>query len=84
MGTFLLCTFGSAVALYALLILLSMVMGDTAWLVAGLLALGAVFALLACVLEKLDRVEQRLARLEQQPQGTETKPENSDPGAPEE
>ena len=55
MKTFFLCMFGSAVVVYAAVMLLYMIAGDAAWLIAGLLALGAVFGLLACALEKRDR-----------------------------
>ena len=65
MKTFFLCMFGSAVVVYAAVMLPYMIAGDAAWLIAGLLALGAVFGLLACALEKLDLTEQRLDRLEQ-------------------
>lgn len=65
MKTFFLCMFGSAVVVYAAVMLLYMIVGDAAWLIAGLLALGAVFGLLACALEKLDQTVQRLDRLEQ-------------------
>ena len=47
MKTFFLCMFGSAVVVYAAVMLLYMIAGDAAWLIAGLLALGAVFGLLA-------------------------------------
>ena len=48
---------------YALLMLLGAVLGDAVWFIAALLAAGVVVALLACVLEKLGRVEQKLDKL---------------------
>ena len=43
--------------------LLGAVLGDAVWFIAALLAAGVVVALLACVLEKLGRVEQKLDKL---------------------
>ena len=52
-----------AAVLCALLMLLGAVLGDAVWFIAALLAAGVVVALLACVLEKLGRVEQKLDKL---------------------
>ena len=63
MGTFLMYLAGFSILAYALLMLLGAVLGDAVWFVAALLAAGVVVALLACVLEKLDRLEQKLEKL---------------------
>ena len=63
MGTFLMYLAGFSILAYALLMLLGAVLGDVGWFIAALLAAGVVVALLACVLEKLGRVEQKLDRL---------------------
>ena len=63
MGTFLMYLAGFSILAYALLMLLGAVLGDAGWFVAALLAAGVVVALLACVLEKLDRLEQKLEKL---------------------
>ena len=60
MGTFLMYLAGFSMLAYALLMLLGAVLGDAGWFIAALLAAGVVVALLACVLEKLGRVEQKL------------------------
>ena len=54
MGTFLMYLAGFSILAYALLMLLGAVLGDAVWFIA---------ALLACVLEKLGRVEQKLDKL---------------------
>ena len=64
MGTFLMYLAGFSILAYALLMLLGAVLGDVGWFIAALLAAGVVVALLACVLEKLGRVEQKLDRVE--------------------
>ena len=63
MGTFLMYLAGFSILAYALLMLLGAVLGDAGWFIAALLAAGVVVALLACVLEKLGRVEQKLDKL---------------------
>ena len=63
MGTFLMYLAGFSILAYALLMLLGTVLGDAVWFIAALLAAGVVVALLACVLEKLGRVEQKLDKL---------------------
>lgn len=63
MGTFLMYLAGFSILAYALLMLLGAVLGDAVWFIAALLAVGVVVALLACVLEKLGRVEQKLDKL---------------------
>ena len=63
MGTFLMYLAGFSILAYALLMLLGAVLGDVGWFIAALLAAGVVVALLACVLEKLGRVEQKLDKL---------------------
>ena len=63
MGTFLMSLAGFSILAYALLMLLGAVLGDAVWFIAALLAAGVVVALLACVLEKLGRVEQKLDKL---------------------
>ena len=63
MGTFLMYLAGFSILAYALLMLLGAVLGDAVWFIAALLAAGGVVALLACVLEKLGRVEQKLDKL---------------------
>ena len=63
MGTFLMYLAGFSMLAYALLMLLGAVLGDAVWFIAALLAAGVVVALLACVLEKLGRVEQKLDKL---------------------
>lgn len=63
MGTFLMYLAGFSILAYALLMLLGAVLGDAGWFVAALLAAGVVVALLACVLEKLGRVEEKLDKL---------------------
>ena len=63
MGTFLMYLAGFSILAYALLMLLGAVLGDAVWFIAALLAAGVVVALLACVLEKLGRVEQKLDKL---------------------
>ena len=63
MGTFLMYLAGFSILAYALLMLLGAVLGDAVWFIAALLAAGVVVALLACVLEKLGRVEQKLEKL---------------------
>ena len=63
MGTFLMYLAGFSILAYALLMLLGAVLGDVGWFIAALLAAGVVVALLACVLEKLGRVEQKLNKL---------------------
>ena len=63
MGTFLMYLAGFSILAYALLMLLGAVLGDAVWFVAALLAAGVVVALLACVLEKLGRVEEKLDKL---------------------
>ena len=63
MGTFLMYLAGFSILAYALLMLLGAVLGDAVWFIAALLAAGVVVALLACVLEKLGRVEQKLGKL---------------------
>ncbi len=63
MGTFLMYLAGFSILAYALLMLLGAVLGDVGWFIAALLAAGVVVALLACVLEKLGRVEQNLDKL---------------------
>ncbi|MCF2664942.1 hypothetical protein JQM66_10285 [Oscillibacter valericigenes] len=63
MGTFLMYLAGFSILAYALLMLLGAVLGDAVWFIAALLAAGVVVALLACVLEKLGRVEQNLDKL---------------------
>ena len=63
MGTFLMYLAGFSILDYALLMLLGAVLGDAVWFIAALLAAGVVVALLACVLEKLGRVEQKLDKL---------------------
>ena len=63
MGTFLTYLAGFSILAYALLMLLGAVLGDAVWFIAALLAAGVVVALLACVLEKLGRVEQKLDKL---------------------
>ena len=63
MGTFLMYLAGFSILAYALLMLLGAVLGDVGWFIAALLAAGVVVALLACVLEKLGRVEEKLDKL---------------------
>ena len=63
MGTFLMYLAGFSILAYALLMLLGAVLGEAVWFIAALLAAGVVVALLACVLEKLGRVEQKLDKL---------------------
>lgn len=63
MRTFCKVFIGAAVALYALLLMFGALLGNAGMLIAGLLAAGALFALLACLLERLDRVESKLDRL---------------------
>ena len=63
MGTFLMYLAGFSILAYALLMLLGAVLGDAVWFIAALLAAGVVVALLACVLEKLGRVEEKLDKL---------------------
>ena len=63
MGTFFMFLAGFSILAYALLMLLGAVLGDAVWFIAALLAAGVVVALLACVLEKLDRVEKKMDRL---------------------
>ena len=63
MGTFLMYLAGFSILAYALLMLLGAVLGDAVWFIAALLAAGVVVALLACVLEKLNRVEKKLDEL---------------------
>ncbi len=63
MGTFFMYLAGFSILAYALLMLLGAVLGDAGWFIAALLAAGVVVALLACVLEKLDRLEQKLEKL---------------------
>ena len=63
MGTFLLVMLGSAAVCYAVLMGLVMLLGDGGFLVAGLLAVGAVFALFACVLTRQERIEEKLDQL---------------------
>ena len=63
MGTCLMYLAGFSILAYALLMLLGAVLGDAVWFIAALLAAGVVVALLACVLEKLGRVEQKLDKL---------------------
>ena len=63
MGTCLMYLAGFSILGYALLMLLGAVLGDAVWFIAALLAAGVVVALLACVLEKLGRVEQKLDKL---------------------
>ena len=63
MGTFFMYLVGFSILAYALLMLLGAVLGDVGWFIAALLAAGVVVALLACVLEKLGRVEQKLDKL---------------------
>ena len=63
MGTFLMYLAGFSILAYALLMLLGAVLGDAVWFIAALLAAGVVVALLACVLEKLGRVEQKVDKL---------------------
>ena len=63
MGTFFMYLVGFSILAYALLMLLGAVLGDAGWFIAALLAAGVVVALLACVLEKLDRLEQKLEKL---------------------
>ena len=63
MGTFVMYLAGFSILAYALLMLLGAVLGDAVWFIAALLAAGVVVALLACVLEKLGRVEQKLDKL---------------------
>ena len=63
MGTFLMYLAGFSILAYALLMLLGAVLGDVGWFIAALLAAGVVVALLACVLEKLGRVEQKMDKL---------------------
>ena len=63
MGTFLMYLAGFSILAYALLMLLGAVLGDAVRFIAALLAAGVVVALLACVLEKLGRVEQKLDKL---------------------
>ena len=63
MGTFFMYLAGFSILAYALLMLLGAVLGDAVWFVAALLAAGVVVALLACVLEKLGRVEEKLDKL---------------------
>ena len=63
MGTFFMYLVGFSILAYALLMLLGAVFGDAGWFIAALLAAGVVVALLACVLEKLDRLEQKLEKL---------------------
>ena len=63
MATFLMYLAGFSILAYALLMLLGAVLGDAVWFIAALLAAGVVVALLACVLEKLGRVEQKLDKL---------------------
>lgn len=65
MLTFFVYLAGFSILGYALLMLLGMVIGEAAWLVGGLLIVGTVAALLACVLEKLYKIEQRLERMEE-------------------
>ena len=60
MGTFLMYLAGFSILAYALLMLLGAVLGDAVWFIAALLAAGGV---VACVLEKLGRVEQKLDKL---------------------
>ena len=66
MGTFLMYLAGFSILAYALLMLLGAVLGDAVWFIAALLAAGVVVALLACVLEKLGRVEQKLDKLREE------------------
>ena len=66
MGTFLMYLAGFSILAYALLMLLGAVLGDAVWFIAALLAAGVVVALLACVLEKLGRVEQKLDKLQEE------------------
>ena len=63
MGTFLMYLAGFSILAYALLMLLGAVLGDVGWFIAALLAAGVVVALLACVLEKLGRVEEKMDKL---------------------
>ena len=63
MGTFLMYLAGFSILAYALLMLLGAVLGDAGWFIAALLAAGVVVALLACVLEKLGRVEEKMDKL---------------------
>jgi len=61
--TFFLVMIGSGIIAYGVMIVTAMVLGDAGFFVAGFLAFGAVIALLACTLEKLDRVEEKIDRL---------------------
>ena len=63
MGTFFAGLIGFSFLAYAALMLLGAVSGDAGWFIAALLSVGVVVALLACVLEKLGRVEEKLDRL---------------------
>lgn len=63
MKTFFRALIGGTVALYALLMLFGVLLGNGGFLIAGLLAAGALFAALACVAEQLDRIEEKLDRL---------------------
>ena len=63
MGTFLMCLMGSAVIAYAVLMLLGAILGNGGLPIGACLAGGVVFALFACVLEKLTRVEEKLDKL---------------------
>lgn len=63
MKTFFRVLIGGTVLLYALLLILSALLGDAGVLIAGLLAAGTLFAALACVLEQLGRIEEKLDRL---------------------
>ena len=63
MGTFFAGLIGFSFLAYVALMLLGAVLGDAGWFIAALLSVGVVVALLACVLEKLGRVEEKLDRL---------------------
>ncbi len=63
MKTFLMSLLGFGVIGYVLLMVLGSLLGEGGIFVAGLLAAGALFALLACVLEKQQQIEAALNKL---------------------
>ena len=63
MGTFFGRLIGFSLVAYALLMLFGALLGVGGILIVGILAVGAVFALFACVLNKLAEVEKKLDKL---------------------
>ena len=57
------CTIGFSILTYGAVTLLGLLLGEVGLFIAALLAVGAVFALFTCVLERLEQVERKLDKL---------------------